>query len=96
MMDTKYTISLRQLIKIFPNLMIFLIPIISTQSLDVLIFSNTKLITTTTIIHHIIVGTIIVDNHMDVIPIQIGKNIVEHVIINGGSRVSIISTNLKP
>jgi hypothetical protein len=33
---------------------------------------------------------------MDVIPIQIGKNILEHVLINGGSRVNINSIDLKP
>jgi hypothetical protein len=58
--------------------------VISTQSLDVLVISNTKPITITTIIHHVLIRIIIVDNHMDVIPIQIGRNIVEHVLINGG------------
>jgi len=70
--------------------------VISTQSLDVLVISNTKPITITTIIHHVLIRIIIVDNHMDVIPIQIGRNIVEHVLINGGLGVNIISKDLKP
>jgi hypothetical protein len=36
-----------------------------------------------------------VDNHMAVIQIQIGKNIVEDVLLNGGASVNIIRENLR-
>jgi hypothetical protein len=36
-----------------------------------------------------------VDNWMVVIQVQIGKNIVEDVLLNGGASVNIITENLK-
>jgi len=39
--------------------------------------------------------TIKVDNQMVVIQVQVGKNIVEDVLINGGANVNIITKNLK-
>jgi hypothetical protein len=38
--------------------------------------------------------TIEVDNHMAIIQIQVGKNIVEDVLIDGGTSVNIITKNL--
>ncbi len=39
------------------------------------------------------VGTIVVaiDNHMAIIQVQIGKNAIEDVLLNGGFRVNIIT-----
>ncbi len=39
--------------------------------------------------------TITIDNHMVVIQIQIEKNIVKDVLLNGGSRINIITKQLK-
>jgi hypothetical protein len=46
---------------------------------------------------HVELDTIIieVDNQMVVIQIQVGKNIVENVLIDGGTSVNIITENLK-
>ncbi len=43
------------------------------------------------------VGTIVVtiDNHMAVIQVQIGKNTIEDVLLRGGSRVNIITKQLR-
>jgi len=43
------------------------------------------------------VGTTIVaiDNHMAIIQVQIGKNTIEDVLLDGGSRVNIITKQLK-
>jgi hypothetical protein len=35
--------------------------------------------------------TVTIDNHMGVIQIQIGKNTIEDVLLDGGSRVNIIT-----
>jgi len=35
--------------------------------------------------------TIAIDNHMAIIQIQIGKNIIKDVLLNGGSGVNIIT-----
>jgi hypothetical protein len=40
-------------------------------------------------------ATIEVDNQMEVIQIQVGKHIVEDVLLNGGASVNIIIENLK-
>ncbi len=34
------------------------------------------------------------DNHMVVIQVQVGRNIVENVLLNGGASVNIITKNL--
>jgi hypothetical protein len=46
---------------------------------------------------HFQVDTIIikVNNHMTVIQIQVGKNIIEDVMLDGGTSVNIITKNLK-
>ncbi len=43
------------------------------------------------------VGTTVVaiDNHMAIIQVQIGKNTIEDVLLDGGSRVNIITKQLK-
>ncbi len=38
---------------------------------------------------------IIIDNHMAIIQVQIGKNTIENVLLNGGSRVNIITNELR-
>jgi hypothetical protein len=40
------------------------------------------------------IATIKVDNQMAIIQVQIGKNIVEDVLIDGGASVNIITKNL--
>jgi len=39
------------------------------------------------------VGTtvVIIDNHMAVIQVKIGKNIIEHVLLNGGFGINIVT-----
>ncbi len=63
--------------------------VILAWSLDVLVLSNTKLVTTIATIYFVIARAIIVDKHMVVIPIKFGKNIVEFFFIDGGSRINI-------
>jgi len=41
------------------------------------------------------IATIEVDNQMEVIQVQVGKHIVEDVLLNGGASVNIIIENLK-
>jgi hypothetical protein len=63
--------------------------VILAWSLDVLVLSNTKLVTTIATIYFLIARAIIVDKHMVVITIKFGKNIVENVLIDGRSRINI-------
>ncbi len=41
-----------------------------------------------------VISAIIVDNHMTIIPVQIGKNIIEDILNDWGSGVSIITKEL--
>ncbi len=41
------------------------------------------------------VGLVAIDPHMAVIPIHVGKNLVEDVLLDGGSSVNIITEDLR-
>ncbi len=41
------------------------------------------------------VGLVAIDPHMVVIPIHVGKNLVEDVLLDGGSSVNIITEDLR-
>jgi hypothetical protein len=43
----------------------------------------------------VVVVVVVIDNHMAVILVQIGKNIIEDVLLNGGFGVNIITKQLK-
>jgi hypothetical protein len=43
------------------------------------------------ILMEISLATMAIDNHMAVIHVQVGKNIVEDILLDGGSRINIIT-----
>ncbi len=58
---------------------------------------NTKAInekTTTSVVHDINTTIVAIDNHMVVIQVQIGRNTIDDVSLDGGSRVNIIIEQL--
>jgi hypothetical protein len=96
-METTYTLKLGQLLKIKPNLKNYMWqklkpkkPNIATQ---VIPESNVAIVVETH--SELDIATIKVDNQMAIIQVQVGKNIVEDVMIDGGASVNIIIENLK-
>jgi hypothetical protein len=90
MLETSYTLSLGQLLKITLELKKYL-----WQKLKPKKTQNLSRTTTNKQINSLVpkVGTIIVsiDNRMVVIQVQIGKNTIDEVLLDGGSRVNIIT-----
>jgi hypothetical protein len=93
MLEIIYTLRLGQLLKITPNLKRYMwqklkpkkpninAKHISKPSVAILVKTHSKLDIT----------SIEVDNHMVVIQVQVGKSIVEDVLINEGASVNIIT-----
>ncbi len=83
MLETSYTLNLGQLTKITPNLKKYLWqklkankPYINTRPM------NEK--ATSYVVPNINITTIFIDNHMDVIQLQIGENMIDDVLLDGG------------
>jgi hypothetical protein len=91
MLETTYTLRLYQLLKITPDLKnVYVaetkaIKVISEPNVTIVVETHSKLDTT----------TIEVDNQMAVIQVQVGKNIVEDVLLDGGANVNIVTKNFK-
>jgi hypothetical protein len=82
MLSTKYTLSLGQLLKIIiPNIKQFLIQMSkSIKTLTItepkpLMVSTFELIVNFDVPNIVVIGVVIINNHMQTIPMQIGKNI---------------------
>ncbi len=94
MLETSYTLNLGQLLKITPKLKIYL-----WQKLKPKKTQNLSRTTTEKQVGFSIpkVGTtiVVIDNHMVVIQVQIGKNTIEDVLLDGGSKINIIIKQLR-
>jgi hypothetical protein len=94
MLETSYTLNLGQLLKIALKLQKYL-----WQKLKLEKIQNLNRATTNKQVGYIVleVGTIVVviDNHMAIIQVQIRKNIIEDVLLDGRSRVNIIIEQLR-
>jgi hypothetical protein len=97
MLETTYTQRLGQLLKITPNLMKYMWHKVKLEKANI----TTKVISEPSVAimietHFEIDITIIkVDNQMVVIQVQVGKNIGEDVLLDGGTSVNIIIENLR-
>ncbi len=94
MLESSYTLNLRQLLKIAPELKKYIY-----QKLKPKKTQNVSRVTIEKQVSSLVleVGTIIVtiNNHMAIIQVQIGKNIIEDVLLDGGFGVNIITEQLK-
>ncbi len=90
MLETSYILNLGHLLKITPKLKKYL-----WQKLKLEKTHNVSKATTNKQVGSSVpkVGTtvIAIDNHMAIIQVQIGKNTIEDVLLDGGSRVNIIT-----
>jgi hypothetical protein len=50
---------------------------------------------TTFVVPNISTTTMAIDNHMAIIQVQIGRNTIDDVLLDGGSRVNIITKQLR-
>jgi hypothetical protein len=94
MLKINSTLNLKQLLKITPKLNKYL-----WQKLKL---KKTQNVSKTTIekqvgslVTKVGTATITIDNHMAIIQVQIEKNTIENVLLNGGSRVNIITNELR-
>ncbi len=89
MLETSYTLIIGQLIKIVPNLKKYMWQKLNVNKPQI----NSRSINekaTTYVVPNIGTTTIVIENHMVVIQVQIGKNTIDDVLLDGGSRVNII------
>jgi hypothetical protein len=78
-LGAKYTLNLGQLLQIIPNIKCYIF----------------NLVTSKPILLKPVVATIVVNHQMATIQVQIGKNFIEDVLLDGGYRVSIITEKLR-
>ncbi len=94
MLETNYILNLGQLFKITHELKKYIwqkLKLEKTQSVS-------KITTKKQVVFSVLevrIAIIVIDNHMVIIQIQIGKNIIEHVLLDGGSGVNIITKQLR-
>jgi hypothetical protein len=90
MLETSYTLNLGQFINITPNLKKYLWQKLKANKPYINIRPmNEK--TTSYVVPNINITTIVIYNHMDVVQVQIGINMIDDVLLDGGSRVNIIT-----
>ncbi len=96
-LKTTHTLRLGQLLKITPDLKIYMWQKINPKKPIIAIKMILKHSVTTRIKIHSEVNIIVieVDNQMVVIKIQIGKNTIENVLLDGGANVNIITKTSK-
>jgi hypothetical protein len=84
-LETKYVINLGQLLRIVPNIRWYIFTLAKfVQPVEP---KRVHLKPTC--------ATMAIDHHMAVIQIQVGKDFMDDVLIDGGSKVNIIIKNLK-
>jgi hypothetical protein len=90
MLETSYILNLGQSLKIAPELQRYLWLKLKLEKTQNVCKTTTKKQVGSSLPK---VGTIVVaiDKHMVVIQVQIGKNTIEDVLLDGGSRVNIIT-----
>jgi hypothetical protein len=89
MLKTSYTLNLAQLFNIAPKfLKIFLAEVKPKKTQNLSRATINKQISSS--ILEVMIAIVVIYNHMAVIQIQIGKNMIEVVLLDGGSRVNII------
>jgi hypothetical protein len=93
MLETSYIFNLGQLLKIALELKIYV-----WQQLKLKKTQNLRKVTTEKQVGFLIpkvgIATVVIDNHMAVIQVHIGKNTIEDVLLNGGSGIDIITKQL--
>jgi hypothetical protein len=96
MLDTTYTLRLGQLLKITPNLKKYMWLKLKPEKPNIITKMILEPSVATMIETHFEVHTttIRVDNQIVVIQVQVGKNIVEDFLLDGGANVNIIIENL--
>jgi hypothetical protein len=89
MLETSYILNLGQLLKIAPKLKRSLWQKLKLEKNKILTRATTNEQVGSSI-PEVGITTVTINNHMVVIQIQIGKNTIEDVLLDGGSRVNII------
>jgi hypothetical protein len=97
MLETTYTLKLGQLLKITPYLKNYMWQKLKLEKLNIITKQISKPSVATVVETHAKIDTSAtkVDNQMEVIQIQVGKNIIEDVLIDGRTSVNIITENLR-
>ncbi len=95
MLETSYILNLGKLLKITPKFKRYLWQKIKPKKKPHNLSSATTYKQVGSLVPEVGIGVIVINNHMVVIQIQIGKNAIEDVLLDGGSRVNIITKQLK-
>ncbi len=97
MPETTYVLKLSRLLKIAPDLKKYMWQKLKPKKLNITTkhISKPSIVTMVELHSKLNTITIEVSNQMVVIQVQVRKNIVENILINGGASVNIITENLK-
>ncbi len=93
MLETSYTLNLGQLLKMAHELNRYLWQKMKLYKPQIIVKTITKKITS--IVSKVVTMVIIIDNHMAIIQVQSGENNVEDVLLDGRSKVNIITKQFK-
>ncbi len=96
MFKTTYVLSLGQLLKIITNFKKYIQQKMKLKKLHVNVkpIHNSLIIITPKLTLKIKTIATTIDNHMIVIQVQVGKNTIEDIFVDGGSRVNTIMEQL--
>jgi hypothetical protein len=97
MLETTYTLRLGQLLKITPNLKKYMWQKLKPKKSNIIIKMILEPSVATMIEKQSKINIIVikVDNQMAIIQVQVGKNTIEDIMLDGGANVNIITENLK-
>jgi hypothetical protein len=94
MLETSYTLNLRQLLKITPTLKKYLWQKLKPEKIQNVSKAATKKQVGYSV-PEVGIVLVLIYNHMAIIQVQIRKNTIEDELLDGGSRVNIIMEQLK-
>jgi hypothetical protein len=97
MLETTYTLRLGQLLKITLDLKKYMWLKLKQKKSNIATKVTSEPSVATMIKTHCAIDIVVIEinNEMVVIQVQVGKNIVEDVMLDGGTSVNIITNNLK-
>ncbi len=78
-METKYSLNLGQLLQVIPDIKHYILNLVPSKP----------------VLLEPIVTSITINHQLALIQVQIGKNFIEDVLVDGGSRINIITKKLK-
>ncbi len=83
LLESKHTLTLGQLFKIVPNLKQYVAAKLAPRKITIFLSRP-----------NLVIALVAIDPHMAMIHVQVGKNMLKNVLLDGGSSVNIMTKEL--